>query len=103
MPGLVPGIHVLLSTARKDVDGRDKPGHDEPTAMITLNAERRSPARRGTAGQGLHARSPGRGEAGNRTLVVVSRSTSDTSAQKLETIAPIIRRRDHIIRSPYSM
>ena len=23
----VPGIHVF-STARKDVDGRDKPGHD---------------------------------------------------------------------------
>jgi len=22
MPGLVPGIHVLLSTAKKDVDGR---------------------------------------------------------------------------------
>ena len=28
MPGLVPGIHVLVS-ARKDVDGRDKPGHDD--------------------------------------------------------------------------
>jgi hypothetical protein len=28
MPGLVPGIHVLL-TAKKAVDGRDKPGHDE--------------------------------------------------------------------------
>jgi urease subunit beta len=27
MPGLVPGIHVLR-TRRKDVDGRDKPGHD---------------------------------------------------------------------------
>jgi hypothetical protein len=26
MPGLVPGIHVLL--LRQDVDGRDKPGHD---------------------------------------------------------------------------
>ena len=31
MPGPVPGIHVLLSTwqIKKDVDGRDKPGHDE--------------------------------------------------------------------------
>jgi hypothetical protein len=29
MPGLVPGIHVLLSCCCKDVDGRDKPGHDE--------------------------------------------------------------------------
>jgi 2-oxoglutarate/2-oxoacid ferredoxin oxidoreductase subunit beta len=27
MPGLVPGIHVFLSWS-KDVDGRDKPGHD---------------------------------------------------------------------------
>jgi hypothetical protein len=27
MPGLVPGIHVLVSG--KDVDGRVKPGHDE--------------------------------------------------------------------------
>jgi hypothetical protein len=29
MPGLVPGIHVFLSCRDKDVDGRDKPGHDE--------------------------------------------------------------------------
>jgi hypothetical protein len=28
MPGLVPGIHVLRSGSKKDVDGRDKPGHD---------------------------------------------------------------------------
>ena len=29
MPGLVPGIHVLTALQTKDVDGRDKPGHDE--------------------------------------------------------------------------
>src|SRR5947208_11197576 len=30
VPGLVPGIHVLLRPTRtKDVDGRVKPGHDE--------------------------------------------------------------------------
>jgi hypothetical protein len=30
MPGLVPGIHDLLTSASKqDVDGRDKPGHDD--------------------------------------------------------------------------
>jgi len=31
MPGLVPGIHVFLlfGDTKKDVDGRDKPGHDE--------------------------------------------------------------------------
>jgi len=28
MPGLVPGIHVLAA-AKKDVDGRVKPGHDD--------------------------------------------------------------------------
>jgi hypothetical protein len=29
MPALVAGIHVLNgSSAKKDVDGRDKPGHD---------------------------------------------------------------------------
>jgi hypothetical protein len=28
MPGLVPGIHALLA-AKKDVDGRVKPGHDK--------------------------------------------------------------------------
>jgi hypothetical protein len=28
MPGLVPGIHVLPARETKDVDGRDKPGHD---------------------------------------------------------------------------
>jgi len=29
MPGLVPDIHDLLHLSKKDVDGRDKPGHDE--------------------------------------------------------------------------
>jgi D-alanyl-D-alanine dipeptidase len=30
MPGLVPGIHVLpTSPSQKNVDGRDKPGHDD--------------------------------------------------------------------------
>jgi hypothetical protein len=28
MPGFMPGIHDLL-IPYKDVDGRDKPGHDE--------------------------------------------------------------------------
>jgi hypothetical protein len=29
MPGLVPGIHALKPSQIKDVDGRDKPGHDD--------------------------------------------------------------------------
>jgi hypothetical protein len=29
MPGLVPGIHDLQAWSQQDVDGRDKPGHDE--------------------------------------------------------------------------
>jgi hypothetical protein len=40
MPGLVPGIHVFYS-AKQDVDGRDKPGHDdncEVRTKIVVNA-----------------------------------------------------------------
>ena len=33
----VPGIHVLLPSSQEDVDGRDKPGHDEK-AMRGLRA-----------------------------------------------------------------
>jgi hypothetical protein len=29
MAGLVPAIHVFLSVGSKNVDARDKPGHDE--------------------------------------------------------------------------
>jgi hypothetical protein len=29
MPGFAPGIHVFLSLSKQDVDGRDKPGHDD--------------------------------------------------------------------------
>jgi hypothetical protein len=36
MPGLVPGIHVLISCGWKDVDGRDKPGHDERKKQLML-------------------------------------------------------------------
>ena len=35
MPGLVPGIHVLLSRRFEDVDGRDKPGYDEEREAAT--------------------------------------------------------------------
>jgi len=36
MPGLVPGIHALLCGQTKDVDGRDKPGHDARRAFANL-------------------------------------------------------------------
>jgi hypothetical protein len=29
MPAPVAGIHVLLTSSKQGVDGRDKPGHDE--------------------------------------------------------------------------
>jgi hypothetical protein len=29
LPGLVPGIHALTHERKKDMDGRDKPGHDD--------------------------------------------------------------------------
>jgi hypothetical protein len=34
MPGLVPGIHVLAAVKQEDVDGRDKPGHDEKRIVL---------------------------------------------------------------------
>jgi hypothetical protein len=36
MPGLVPGIHVFVFGVKKDVDGRDKPGHDDVTVFVSL-------------------------------------------------------------------
>ncbi|GEM_PF-3371217 len=51
MPAFVAGIHALLSESRsKDVDGRDKPGHDgynygfNNTFPIACRPERRSNA-----------------------------------------------------------
>jgi hypothetical protein len=35
MPGLVPGIHVLFDG--EDVDGRDKPGHDDRNGNEEIN------------------------------------------------------------------
>jgi hypothetical protein len=40
MAGLVPAIHVFLQTCRKDVDARDKPGHDGAFAdTLVRNSE----------------------------------------------------------------
>jgi hypothetical protein len=49
MPGLVPGIHVTAGSS-KNVDGRDKPGHDRKQ-FCCLNYSRRisSQLRRYTA------------------------------------------------------
>jgi hypothetical protein len=46
MPGLVPGIHVLRGNS-KDVDGRDKPGHDETAKGATERAIPRKESRLG--------------------------------------------------------
>jgi hypothetical protein len=44
MPGHVPGIHVfLLFIAVKDVDGRDKPGHDAVSRFVLARATPHSP------------------------------------------------------------
>jgi hypothetical protein len=47
MPGLVPGIHVSTGVAaREDVDGRDKPGHDELSIcyIVIANSAKQSMA-----------------------------------------------------------
>ena len=40
MPGLVPGIYVFTCLNKKDVDGRDKPGHDECVECCPQNGLR---------------------------------------------------------------
>ena len=37
MPGLVPGMTSLNSPGKKDVDGRDKPGHDEKENLFQVD------------------------------------------------------------------
>jgi hypothetical protein len=44
MPGLAPGIHVLQQRSKKDVDGRDKPGHDGPNGSTELENALNAPA-----------------------------------------------------------
>src|SRR5262249_58627776 len=47
MPGHVPGIHVLEhKTNAKDVDGRDKPGHDDAGKHRSNHAAVRSNTKR---------------------------------------------------------
>jgi hypothetical protein len=41
MPGLVPGIHVLWPRSKKDVDGRDEPGHDDGAIFKSREAAQR--------------------------------------------------------------
>jgi hypothetical protein len=38
MPGLVPGIHVLELSAKKGVDGRVEPGHDDGVGIDPIIA-----------------------------------------------------------------
>ena len=53
MAGLVPAIHVLLTVIKKDVDARDKRGHDESIVamlhliLITVKPCALSPERQG--------------------------------------------------------
>jgi hypothetical protein len=36
MPALVAGIHVFLQCCKQDVDGRDKPGHDDRKNIVPV-------------------------------------------------------------------
>jgi hypothetical protein len=55
MPGFMPGIHAFESSQVKDVDGRDKPGHDEywganpspPADRVTTKPSNTAPVRAG--------------------------------------------------------
>jgi hypothetical protein len=41
MPGLVPGIHVLMQERKEDVDGRDESGHDREDVTVCALARLR--------------------------------------------------------------
>ena len=43
MPGLVPGIHVLMSVKQKTWMAGTKPGHDDTQTHIRAPATRRAP------------------------------------------------------------
>jgi hypothetical protein len=45
MPGLDPGIQVLLHSYAHDVDGRDEPGHDEEKRLVAPMLRQRQPER----------------------------------------------------------
>jgi adenine-specific DNA-methyltransferase len=55
MPGLVPGIHDLSAPAKKDVDGRDKPGHDGYGAWEEWQVPREADEKWPEATKQLHA------------------------------------------------
>jgi hypothetical protein len=44
MSGLVPGIHAFLPYCVKDVDGRDKPGHDEVEISASIVSDQKKPS-----------------------------------------------------------
>jgi len=50
MPGLGPGIHVLLCAGSQAVDGRDKPGHDDAEAAAPLGTFVKCDSRAAAAG-----------------------------------------------------
>ncbi|WP_283805663.1 hypothetical protein [Rhodopseudomonas palustris] len=41
MPALVAGIHALLTSDEKGVDGRDEPGHDDLNGPGLIDREKR--------------------------------------------------------------
>jgi hypothetical protein len=61
MPGLVPGIHVLLPYRVKDVDGRDKPGHDEEALVLPMPRQRQPVGRKRDVFCRLSSHRPGYG------------------------------------------
>jgi len=63
MPGLDPGIHVLLTNieTEKGVDGRVKPGHDEGGTYISAFTATASPLLPRSRGAARHDPHPDRG------------------------------------------
>src|SRR5215470_6918748 len=69
MAGLVPALHVFLAAGAKDVEGRDKPGHDEGESGTKEETQsfKNSPA--------LYSERNGRPASANASVAPSSRST----------------------------
>src|SRR5712671_6513006 len=53
MPGFMPGIHVLIASPIKDVDGRNKSGHDVDRVSTTPTLRMRPAALRHSKPKGV--------------------------------------------------
>src|SRR5215475_9696955 len=91
MPALVAGIHVLAASQR-DVDGRDKPGHDREKTMaagykLVTYASPKGPRAGLVVGERVHDAADLTGNATDTTVLTILEDWSTASARLKAAIA----------------